>query len=110
MKEIKAYLHRHRAADVVRALVSAGFHNLCLLDVKAPLHASGSHEQDYSLELGTRMVTKVRLELMCENRHVFLATELITEHARTDQPEAGWIYVSDISYALSNNDQSDDPG
>ena len=28
MKEIKAYLHRHHTADVVHALVSAGFHNL----------------------------------------------------------------------------------
>ena len=105
MKEIKTYLHRHRVADVVQALENAGFRSLCILDAKEPLRSGGSDEQDYSLELGTRMVAKVRLELICEDRHVSLATQLIAENARTGQTEAGWIYVSDIHHAIQISDQ-----
>ena len=37
MKEIKAYVHRTRIADVVRALEQAGYRNLSIIDVKGML-------------------------------------------------------------------------
>ena len=110
MKEIRVYLHRHHAADVVRALENAGFHDFRVMDVKEPLRAGDAYAQDCTLELGTRMVTRVRLELMCEDRHVLVATKLIARHARMDQSDTGWIYVSEISFAISINDHADDPG
>lgn len=100
MKEIKAYLHRHRVADVVHALGNAGFRNLCIFDVRGLLRAINTQEQDYSLEIGEPTITEARLEMICEDRHVGLATHLIAEHGRTGQPEAGWIFVSEISSAI----------
>lgn len=65
MKEIKAYIHRNRVADVVRALRHAGFHNLSIIDVKGLLKALDSQEQDYSIEIGDEVITEVKLELVC---------------------------------------------
>lgn len=110
MKEIKAYLHRHRVADVVHALENAGFRNLCIIDVKGLLRAVDASEQDYSLELGGPTITEARLEMMCEDRHLGLAIRLIEEHGRTGQPEAGWIFVSEISDAFPIGGSSHYPG
>lgn len=96
MKEIKAYLHPHRAPGVVRALMDNGFRNLCVLDINALMHAVTEQENDHSLTFGESGVVNVRLDLICEDRHVYLATTLIAENARTGQTDAGWIYVSDI--------------
>ena len=37
MKETKAFIHRNRAADVIRALQGAGYGNLSVVDVKGML-------------------------------------------------------------------------
>lgn len=102
MKEIKAFIHRNRIADVVHALAHAGFHNLSVIDVKGMLKALDSKEQDYSLEIGERVITEVKLELVCEDElRTAEAVNLIRENARTGQPQAGWIYISEISAAMS---------
>ncbi|MCI0401482.1 MAG: P-II family nitrogen regulator [Gammaproteobacteria bacterium] len=101
MKEIKAFVHRHRVSDIIHALGEAGFHNLSIVDVKGMLQALGSKEQDYSIELGGKFITEVKLELVCEDDQMDDAVLIIRENAQTGQPTAGWIYVSDILEALS---------
>lgn len=102
MKEIKAFIHRNRIADVVHALAHAGFHNLSVIDVKGMLKALDSKEQDYSLEIGEKVITEVKLELVCEDElRTAEAVNIIRENARTGQPQAGWIYISEISAAMS---------
>jgi len=112
MKEIKAFIHRNRIADVIHALKCAGFSNLCVVDVKGMLKALDSKEQDYSVELGEAVITEMRLELVCEESRVDEVTRLILQHARTGQSDAGWIYVIDISQAIRINgmakEQSDE--
>lgn len=101
MKEIKAFIHRNRVADVIRALKGAGYTNLSVVDVKGMLAALDEREREYSVELGEETITEVKLELVCvdENRAAE-AVRLIQENARTGQSEAGWIYISEIQAAL----------
>ncbi len=100
-KEIKAYIHRNRIGDVVGALSEAGFSNLSVIDVQGLLKAMDSQEQTYSVELGTKIITEVKLELVCESdNQVAEAVALIREHARTGQPDAGWIHISDIQSSI----------
>jgi nitrogen regulatory protein P-II 1 len=97
MREIKAFVHRNRIADVVSALASAGFRNLSVIDVQGLLRALDSKEQQYSVEIGQKVVTQVKLELVCETKaDTQKAVALIREHAVTGQPDAGWIYISKI--------------
>ncbi|HEB99973.1 MAG TPA: P-II family nitrogen regulator [Thiotrichales bacterium] len=100
MKEIKAFVHRNRAADVIHALKDAGFLRLSLIDTKGTLRALDKKEQEYSLELGARVITEVKLELVCQDGEVDRAVALIRENGRTGQPEAGWIFVTGIEQAI----------
>lgn len=100
MKEIKAFIHRNRITDVIHALKDAGFRTLCIADVKGTLKALDNKEQDYSVELGTAIITEMKLELVCDESRVDEATQLIQQHAKTGQADAGWIYVIDIAQAI----------
>lgn len=103
--EIKAYVHRNRVADVVSALTNAGFKNLTVIDVQGLLKALDSKEQHYSVEIGQKVVTEVKLELICENQtQTAEAVAIIREHGKTGQQSAGWIYVSDIQSAIEITD------
>ncbi len=108
MKEIKAYIRRHRIADVVHALENAGFPNLCVMDVKGFLHAMSKQEQEYSIEIGEKVITEARLELICEDSRAKEAVKLISDHAQTGQSDAGWIFIGDISTAIPIGHQTGD--
>ncbi len=101
MKEIKAFIHRNRVADVVRALGRAGFSNLSVIDVKGLLNALDTREQDYSTEIGSMVITEVKIELVCHDENSTAeVVRIISEHGRTGQPEAGWIYITNLQAAL----------
>lgn len=100
MKEIKAFVHRGRIADVVHALDAAGFRHLTVIDVKGLLRALSSQEENYSIELGEKVITEVKLELVCADDDVESAVRLIRLHGRTGQKLAGWVYVSALEQAL----------
>ena len=103
MKEIKAFVHRNRVADIVHALRNAGYCggacNLSVVDVTGTLQALDTQEQNFSLELGQEVITEVKLELVCEDERADDAVRLIRENGRTGQKTAGWVYVIDIGAA-----------
>lgn len=99
--EIKAFIHRNRIADVVSALSSAGFRNLSVIDVQGLLRALDNKEQQYSVAIGQKVITEVKLELVCDNEtRTAEAVALIREHAKTGQPDAGWVYISEIQSSI----------
>ena len=100
MKEIKAFIHRNRIADVIHALRNAHFQRLSVVSVEGMLKALDNKEQNYSLALGEPVINEIKLELVCEDTRVDEAIRLIRKHARTGQNDAGWIYVLDIVQAL----------
>ena len=99
MKEIKAFVHRNRIADVIHALRDAGFANLSVVDVLGMLRALDPREARYSTELGERVTAEVKLELVCEDARVDEAVRLIRDNARTGQHPAGWIYIHEVAAA-----------
>ncbi|MBW7835363.1 MAG: P-II family nitrogen regulator [Sphingomonadales bacterium] len=104
MKEVKAFIHRNRIADVVHALKAAGFRNISVIDVRGMLKALDSQEQQYSIEIGEKVITEVKLELVCAADQVDQAVALIRDNGRTGQPIAGWVYVSEIETAYPIED------
>jgi len=104
MKEIKAFIHRNRIADVVHSLRNndfcAGRCNMSINDVSGTLKAIDNKEKDYSIELGEGVITEVKLELICDDERVDEAITLIRESAQTGQDLAGWIYIYDIAKAI----------
>jgi len=110
MKEIKAYIHNHRIADVIRALKESGqcnanagttsCRNLSVVPVQSLMKAVDAREQHYSIELAEAVIYESKLELICEDNQVDELMSIIERSACTDQPVAGWIYVSDIIRAV----------
>jgi len=101
MSEVKAFIHRNRVADVVSALNSAGFRNIAVVDVQGILKALSNKEQNYSVDIGKKVVTEVKLELVCDNdARTAEAVEAIRDNAKTGRPSAGWIFVSDIQSSI----------
>lgn len=105
MKEIKAYVHRNRVADVIAALKgspawnggeSSRRHNLTLYVVKGSLQPLDDAERHYSVDLGEEVVNEYKLELHCEDSQVDEFVKTIAAAARTGQAAAGWIYVTDL--------------
>lgn len=104
-KEVKAFIHRNRVADVVDALNKAGFRNITIVDVQGMLKALSSKEQRYSVEIGQKVVNEIKLELVCDNEsRLAEAVAAIRDNAKTGQPSAGWIFISDISTVIEITD------
>lgn len=108
MKEIKAYVHSNRIADVISALKASsafsaggsGDHNLTVYMVKGSLVPLDDSEKRYSVELGEEVVNEYKLELHCSDEYADELVEVISRVARTGQVTAGWIYVIDIAQAI----------
>ena len=105
MKEIKAYIHQSRAAEVIAALkesrawgdARAGRrHNLAVYVVKGSLMPLEGGEARYSTELGDEVVNEYKLEMLCEDSEVDEIVAALSQAARTGQSLAGWITVSEV--------------
>ncbi|WP_341677286.1 P-II family nitrogen regulator [Niveibacterium sp. SC-1] len=105
MKEIKAYVHRSRIADVMQALKEsapfaggdgAGRHNLTAYQVKGSLAALDRLERHYSLDLGDAVTDEYKLEFVCEDQDVDDLVAVIKQTAHTGRGASGWIYVIDV--------------
>jgi len=100
MKEIKAFIHRNRISDVVHELKQAGYKYISVVDVLGLLKALSSQEQQYSVDLGTKVVSEIKLELVCDDGQLDDAIDIISRKGRTGQKTAGWIYVTDVEQAI----------
>lgn len=105
MKEIKAYVHRSRIADVIAAVQGTSAwttgrgsdsHNLAVYLVKGSLLPVDATELRYSLELGEEMVNEYKVELLCGDSEVDELVAALVEAGRTGQAVGGWITVSPI--------------
>jgi len=110
MKEIKAYVHQSRIADVIAALKSSPAwggergdrqHNLAVYVVKGSLLPLDSSERRYAVDLGDEVVNEYKLELLCEDGEADVLVDALVAAARTGQSVAGWITVSDVARAVS---------
>ncbi len=103
MKEIKAYIRQHRIADVLDALRASGLcdagggcRNVTVSQVQRPLAGADPAQQHYSMELAEAVVAEYKLELVCADDQADALADLIARAAHTGQPEAGWIFVSEV--------------
>ena len=100
MKEINAFIHRHRIADVVAAIKDAGCRNVSVVDVKGLLKRIDPQERHYSLEMAEEVIVESKLQLLCEDNQADYLVEIIARTARTGQDYAGVVYVTDVLTAV----------
>lgn len=109
MKEVKAYIHANRIADVTNAVrgsgllargASRGVRNMNATVIQSLLKPVDSAEQHYSMALGEAVIDEIQLDLLCEDEQVDAVVAVIEETARTGQALAGWICVSSVEKAI----------
>lgn len=105
MKEVKAYVQRERVADVVTALRDSPVwggskgdrrHNLAVYVVRGFVLSPSIEDHHFSMELGDEVINEYKLELICEDTEADALVAAIAAAARTGQPLAGWITVSEL--------------
>lgn len=107
MKELKAYVHRDRVADVVAALKdsaawggqSGDSHNLAAYIVRSVVSPPDGADRHYSTDLGDEIVNEYKLELICPDEEVDELLRVISAAALTGGPMGGWITVGNLDHA-----------
>ena len=105
MKEIKAFIHAHRAADLLQALKEAEANgtricNLAVFTVKTLLRDTDAGEARYSMELAETVINEIKVELLCPDEVVAFLVEIIKRVAHTGDHEEGWVVVTDTLLAV----------
>lgn len=101
LREVKAFVNRNRITEVVDALYNAGFRNLTIIDHHGLLRMFETTEHEYPAEIDQKVTSEVKLEMVCEDENrTAEAISLIREHAKTGQPQAGWIYVTEVKTSV----------
>lgn len=96
-REITAFIHRSRVADVANALRTAGFRNVTLLDTRLLSQAFEAKGREHSLSTGNGASPTVKLEVICDNESKTAeAIALIRAYAKANEPYAGRIYISEL--------------
>lgn len=109
MKEIKAYIHNHRIADVVHALKTSALCNKdslsgcrchAVVPFKNPFEVTDPNDrQYYSLQIAQTVVDEFKLELVCEDKEVNQVVALIKQASGLNPA----IYVTDIVFRGEKN-------
>ena len=109
MKEIKAFIHKHRIAAVIEALKAAdiattghsgGMRNINVAAIQSLLTPVDTREQRYSVDLAEPVIEEFKLELLCEDGEADRLAQVISMAGRTGQTEAGWVYVTAVELAM----------
>jgi len=99
MREIKAYIRRDKAEDVIDAVMREGVAGFTLIDV-CGLGAAASEQKTWSIEFCRNYSSVVKLEIVCHNKDVERITEVIRERAWTGHQGDGMIFVAEIAEAI----------
>ncbi|MBI3530205.1 MAG: P-II family nitrogen regulator [Betaproteobacteria bacterium] len=109
MKEIKAFIHKHRIAAVIEALKLAdlaatghpgGMRNINVAAVQSLLTAVDTKEQRYSMDLAEPVIEEYKLELLCVDTDAERLANVVAMSGRTGQGEAGWVYITTVESAM----------
>lgn len=108
MKEIKAFVHKHRIAAVIEALnavnilprtATGNTHNINVATVQSLLKAVDATEQRYSMDLAEATIEEYKLEFLCEDSQADRLVQVVATAGKTGQAEAGWVYVTSVESA-----------
>ena len=90
---------RPDAADIVPALIQAGFDPLSLSDVPGTLRALAPSGADYSVEFAEPVISEVKNEVVCKDNEVPRVVEILRQTGRASRA-SGRIYVKNIEQVV----------
>ncbi|MDR8391429.1 P-II family nitrogen regulator [Aliifodinibius sp. S!AR15-10] len=100
MNEIKAFIRKRKAEEVIDGLEAQGFCCMTLMDVMGLGRMSDPQKAQLSISIAERFSNIIKLVVVCEEKHTDQVIDIIRNHARSGQPGDGIIYVTPVSQSV----------
>lgn len=100
MNEIKAFIRKRKAEEVIDALEASGYCCMTLIDVMGLGRMSDPEKTQLSISIAERFSDIMKLVVVCNNDDTEEVMEIIQQHARSGQPGDGIIYVTPVSQTI----------
>ena len=100
MKKIDAIIRPHKLDEVREALQEAGFRGLTVTEVKGYGRQMGHSEIYRGSEYTINFLPKTKIELVCADKDVEKAINIVLKKAKTGEVGDGKIFVSAIEEVI----------
>lgn len=95
MREVKAFIRRKRATDVIKGLRDNDFKSMTVTDVEGTGRFTKPDAKP-SLKFTVTHSKMAKLELVCKKEDVSKIAKIISEYGSTGEKGEGLIYVTDV--------------
>lgn len=100
MNEVKAFIRKRKAEEVIDALEAVGFCCMTLIDVMGLGRMSDPEKARLSISIAERFSDIMKLVVVCGAKQSQQVVDIIRDHARSGQPGDGIIYVTPVSQSV----------
>lgn len=100
MNEIKAFIRKRKAEEVIDGLEAKGFCCMTLIDVMGLGRMSDPEKAQLSISIAKRFSDIVKLVVVCDEDDTEEVMEIIQNYARSGQPGDGIIYVTPVTRSV----------
>ncbi|MGK7369007.1 MAG: P-II family nitrogen regulator [Candidatus Halalkalibacterium sp. M3_1C_030] len=100
MNEVKAFIRKRKAEEVVDGLEAEGYCCMTVLEVMGLGRMSDPNKTRLSVSIAERFTDIVKLVIVCDDKDVDKVVSIIQNHARSGQPGDGIIYVTPVSKSV----------
>lgn len=100
MNEVKAFIRKRKAEEVIDALEADGFSCMTLLEVMGLGRISDPEKAQLSISIAERFSEIAKLVVVCNESDTDAVVEIIGSNARSGQSGDGIIYVTPVSQTV----------
>lgn len=100
MNEVKAFIRKRKAEEVIDNLEAQGFCCMTLMDVMGIGRMSDPEKVQISVSIAERFSEIAKLVVVCDDADTNEVVKIIENHARSGQPGDGIIYVTPVSQSV----------
>jgi nitrogen regulatory protein PII len=100
MNEVKAFIRKQKAEEVIDGLEAQGFCCMTIIDVMGLGRMSDPEKAQLSINIAERFTYIVKLVVVCSEKDTDRVVDIIRNKARSGQPGDGIIYVTPVSKSV----------
>jgi nitrogen regulatory protein PII len=100
MNEVKAFIRKRKAEEVIDNLEAQGFCCMTLMDVMGLGRMSDPEKAQLSINIAERFSEIAKLVVVCDESDTDDVVEIIRSQARSGQPGDGIIYVTPVTHTV----------
>lgn len=100
MNEIKAFIRKRKAEEVIDGLEAEGYCCMTMIDVMGLGRMSDPNKAQLSVTIAERFSDIVKLVIVCDDKDTENVVSIIQNQARSGQPGDGIIYVTPVSQTV----------